>query len=283
MAASDSLGSLQAWAPAVGVDPFLLSELLFVRDVMNHWFTDTAGVLAGARGILGGFPRNYIVIDVETTGLDFATNLVCQLGWAVVRNGQLADCNAAMLDWTRHPAVEQGWLRRSLDEVRGYFERKGNTFHFPYERLREEGGEPEEVLRFAADVLEDHISHGELTVGHNAWFFDRQMLDANVRRFLGGRTIPWQPNSIFDTGLVEKAAQINRPPYANETLDGWFRRVHATRSRVAWNLENHCVCKYRLNERHPVEAGMAHDAGYDCKVTHWLFEAFGELMQSNDI
>lgn len=182
----------------------LAHELNNVAAIMRHWF-----VL--------GFPDDYLFIDVETTGREFGMDLITEVGWSVVRGRRIECFGGQLLDWSRvlSPADWAIYCQR-LHDVNAAMLAKGRPFHITPERLQAEGGPPIEILQEYAGLLADAVHRQELIIGHNAWFFDWAMVDSNLYRFCGQR-LPWHDNALFDTGLVERAAQLDRLPWPGES------------------------------------------------------------------
>ena len=224
-------------------------------------------------------PDNYFVADVETCGFSFDRDYIVEVGWAVIRDRTIRDNNGLLLDWTRHPGVDQDYLRSQLDKLQERFAGEGRTWYYPYERLRDEGVPPIEALHTYITLMYEYIAANEAIVGHGLYRFDRRMIDAHAQRFLQGYQLPWRQNTIIDTGLIEKAAQLVRNPWPAETLDEWMRRLNnASAAGVKWNLAM-CAQKYRLAERYNLDMRHAHIGGFDCRLTHHLLETFRELME----
>jgi len=227
------------------------------------------------------FPENYFIFDLETCGFSPRKDLIVEVGWAVVRDRQIVNCEGMLLDWTRMPWVDQHWLRNQLLRVERAYTEKGRAWNIPYERLADEGVEPLEGLAVMGQLLHESVLDDEWIVGHNAWGFDRRMIDGATSRFLKLK-IPWKPGAIFDTGLMEKAAQLHRPQQPGESRDEWYGRVSANRASIQWNLDGHCVQKYKLVERFNLDLSEMHQAGFDCIFTHCLFETFRQIAEAYD-
>jgi len=227
------------------------------------------------------FPENYFIFDLETCGFSPRKDVIVEVGWAVVRDRQIVNCDGLILDWTRSDWVEQWYLRKQLERLAQIYGEKGRQWHIPYERLAREGVDPIEGLGVMARLLHEAVEDDEWIVGHNAWGFDRRMMDGNTQRFFQ-KVIPWKPGSIFDTGLMEKAAQLRRPQHQGETRDEWYGRVAANRSSIQWNLDGHCVQKYKLVERFNLDTSAMHQAGFDCIFTRCLFETFRQIAEAYD-
>ena len=226
------------------------------------------------------FPRRYLVLDVETTGFSKTNDFIIDAGWAVVNDNKIVHHESLLLDWSRLPGINHGFIKNQLLRQADEYAKKGRPHHYPWERLCDEGEHPLEVLHAYAQLIYDHIMHGHsMIIGHALWRFDREMIDNHTQQFFNGYLLPWQMHSIMDTGLLEKAAQTGRPPYESETLDDWLRRVDHAYSKVKWNLESHCVPKYNLVERYGVDMQMMHTAGFDCILIHYLMDTFRQLTE----
>jgi DNA polymerase III epsilon subunit-like protein len=243
------------------------------------WFRDAAETLELLHQHLV-IPDDYLVFDCETCGFDAKVDLILEVGWGVVRDRQLVDCQGLVLDWTLDPRIDKGWLRWAIERTRKGMADKGRPYHFSYERLSREGVPPWEGLHAIVRLLYDSVTTGVKLVGHNAWRFDRRMIDGHTARFMNGYQLPWHEfNLILDTGLIEKAIQTNRPIYEHEDLDEWFDRIERAKiSGVSWNLDQWCVPKYRIVERHGLDMCQAHTAGFDCRCTYHLLETYRALI-----
>lgn len=218
------------------------------------------------------FPDNYFIFDIETTGFDPKVDLIWNVGWCVVVNRQITNCEDLTLDWTRVGELNQNWLRSRIMRQQNQMSQSGRQCKLTYERLQT-GIEPWDVLDIYYQLLNQYVESDEQLVAHSG-NFDQRLVDSHTVRFLDRDKIKWRPNSLFDTGLLEKAAQMNRPPHPGETLEEWYRRIRGGRSRVKWSLDGHCAEKYRLAERFGLDLDEAHGAGFDCRLTHALFETY---------
>ena len=247
---------------------------------MPTWFENAAETLQLLRQRIK-LPDNYTVFDTETCGFDAGKDLILEVGWTIVVGRQPVDCQGMVLDWTRHPGIDQAWLAGAIERTRASMAEKGRPYHFSMQRLHDEGVDPLEGIYTFIRLLYDALVEQEWLVGHNAWRFDRRMVSGHAWRFLGNYQLPWERSPIFDTGLTEKAIQTNRPPRAEDSLDDWFGRLEGLRvSGVSWNLDNHCWNKYRIGERYGLSQANAHQAGFDCLVTHYLLETYRSLLEA---
>jgi hypothetical protein len=175
--------------------------------------------------------------------------------------------------------LDPAWIREQIDRITQQMAAQGKTYCTTYERMCSEGIDPIDGIEALLDLLQTYIKAGQKIVGHNAWAFDRVRVDHHTSQFFD-EVIDWGTDSLIDTGMIEKAAQMNRPPYAGEPLSEWYSRVRGGFSHIKWNLENHCVEKYRLVERFGVDPHLAHDAGHDCRMTHALFETYRQITEA---
>lgn len=248
-------------------------ELDFIAQTMRYWF----GGSGVASAMWPTFPESYLVVDVETSGFDPALDVLVDVGWCLVRNRQIVDRGGTVLNWYQHPIINWQWLCSRLDNCRANMAKKGKVYQYSGERLFT--GEPADtVLNDFAGLLADVLTRGQLIVGHNAWFFERRLIDASLHKFLG-RRLPWHENAIFDTGLIEKASQQNRMPWAGDTLSSWYKRCQAPPLNVKWSLDEHCVPKYRLERRYGFDLSKLHTAEEDAVVSHYLFETYRDIAE----
>ena len=226
------------------------------------------------------FPSTYLVLDCETTGFSKARDFMVEAGWSVVKDNRIVHTTGLLLDWSRVPYVDHNFIKSQLLRQATEYGRMGRPHYYSWERLCDEGEHPLEVIHTYSTLIYEHIKNASsMIVGHGLWRFDREVIDSHTQRFLQGYLLPWKMNTIFDTGLLEKAAQMNSPPWEGETLDEWLRRVNNSNSRVKWNLEAHCVPKYRLVERYNVDMRLMHTAGFDCVLIHYLLDTFRQLTE----
>ena len=229
-------------------------------------------------------PETYLVLDCETTGFSREQDYIIDVGWLVVRNHAIIESGSSMLDWSQAD-VDHNYIQSQLMRQATEYGRMGRRHQYPFERLQREGKDPLAVLHEYAMRIYTHITQDAgVIVGHGFWNFDREMLNAHTSRYLDGYVLPWQPNSIFDTGLLEKAAQALIYPYAGETMDTWYARVNDNHIPVKYNLETHCVSKYRLVERYGVSADAMHTAACDCQLIYCLYDTyrqFTEILNGN--
>jgi DNA polymerase III epsilon subunit-like protein len=225
----------------------------------------------------GPIPDHYLVIDVETSGLDTSEDLILQIGWCEVWDRKVHDNGGVVLDWTRHRYTNQAWLESKLNRTRRIMESKGSRYHWTPAVLSQ-GIDPIQAL---ADLFA-HMNRPDILclVGHNAWGYDARIIESQFRRFLY-QECEFDPHSLWDTGAFEKASQLGTLPKPGENLATFCKRVLAfPKKGIKWSLSDHCVERYKLRERHSLDTSRAHTAPYDALVTSLLLETFRELAET---
>jgi len=226
-------------------------------------------------------PDNYLVFDVETTGLSVNNDLITQVGYCFVNNKQILASGSTLLDWTSCSEIDQDWLRNKLIDTKRRMAELGKPYHITYEKLRDLGQQPIHTLDCYFSALEEAQQRSDALVSHNGLGFDIPMLRAHFKRWLN-KKLTIQPNQLYDTGIMEKLCQMNLLPNSGEDIGTFLVRLQYKRMNgIYWSLDKHCIPKYKLNEKYQLDADKAHDAGYDCVITYHLFETFRELSNTD--
>ncbi len=221
--------------------------------------------------------HTYLVFDTETTGLDTDKDLILQFGHCNVVHGVANPQYDVMLNWTIHPDVDQEWLRNRLTETRERQESKGKTYKFTYENLARDGVDPVEVLKTYHNLFSMHQWDGGTFLTHNGAHYDSKIVASHFRRFLNEPFTFW-PERIIDTGMIEKAAQLNLCLQEGESTREFHRRIHKAYSKgIRWSLSEYCIPNYGLQEKYGIDVNNAHNAGFDAFATHALFEEYRRL------
>lgn len=246
------------------------------------------------------FPNDYVVIDVETTGVKFYkgdmpkffpdSDLITQLGCCIVKDSKAVYQKALILDWSRIPGIDADLLKKRLEETKKNVEftndgvPTGKKYHMTFDLMQSEGREPLEALGlFKHNVFDVARKEGMFFVAHNGYHFDARMIENHYWHWLEEH-IGFGPNEIFDTGMVEKGSQSNSVPWMGDTVKDWSYRTYKVRLKdVKWSLDRACATRYRLSDRHYLPVNLeqrieeAHDAGFDSYLTHLLFEEYKEI------
>jgi len=216
----------------------------------------------------GRLPDDYLVVDIETNGFNWNPKpgekpaVVTQLGYAAVR-GQKEVANSAHYV-KRPPGTLKG---TKASEITGITD----------EMLAKMGENPGELFSRFYDLLKLYRGSHAMFVGHNISKFDAPFLDAEFERH--GIPFRFEDNSFVDTGCLYKAVQLRTFPNTSEDLHHFFMRVANTRSRVKWKLTL-AVETLGIDRRFGLDLEAAHDAGFDCHITHLLFEELRRLSDS---
>lgn len=218
-------------------------------------------------------PDDYLVFDLETTGLKRDWALPIDFGWAVVRAREIVNQGNMLLNWSEYPGVERDWLFECLRKIQQSMAKRGKNFPYTVDLLERRGKPPEKVLGFAYELFRRNRQAKASFVGHNAWFFDSELITHVFGEACG---LEWEfgGNELFDTGGMEKAMLANLIPYPDETtLKEYFLRVHHNyQPGIKWNIEA-CVLRHDLEERYGISLSELHgNAGLDAKVAHLLLE-----------
>lgn len=232
------------------------------------------------------FPDSYFCFDVETSGFSREKDLILEWGHCLVDDRKVSDRNSILLNWYESDVVPADWLTQRLATLSRDMALDGRSWNITAERIRDEGVPPKEGLRFIHELLSTIHNQGLFMVSHNGWNFDVPMIQNHLSMDLG-IDFEFDPARLIDTGSLEKASQLipNHPeamPQANETLEVYCKRISAWRAKgVFYNLDRHCLQKYKLATKHNIDESMMHSAGQDAWVLHLLMEEFRDLYNTN--
>jgi DNA polymerase III epsilon subunit-like protein len=228
---------------------------------------DTAKIISAIASRCPGkqLPDDYLVIDIETSGFRFnppegeKPDVVVQMGYAAVRDRKVVVNSAHYIKRPR------GTMKGEALKVTGITD----------DILQEQGEEPNEFYPRFVQLLQLYRRSGCMFVGHNIVSFDGPFMSAELRR--QGMEFSFGKADFIDTGCIFKAAQMQSRPGPKETLGDYFNRIRHTRSRVKWRLE-FAIKSYEIDKKHNLDLEQAHDAGFDCLMTHYLLEAYRDAM-----
>lgn len=204
-------------------------------------------------------PDDYLVIDIETNGFHWnpplgeKPNVVVQVGYAVVRGRRLIANSAHYIK--RPPGTMVGEAK----EVTGITD----------EILMSKGEDPQNFYSRFLTLLELFRNNHLMIVGHNIMRFDAPFLEADLRR--QGLEFSFTPNELIDTGCTFKAVNVGVSIGPAETLHSFFNRIYSLRSHIKWRLE-YAVAHLGIDKQYDLDLEKAHDAAFDCYLTHLLFE-----------
>ena len=226
------------------------------------------GLFEIMRGRFRDFPNNYLAVDTETTGVSLDEDLIWQAGHCLVRDRVIANKDGFILDWTRHPSVDQNWLKARLEETKQRVEfdaegrPTGRKFHISYERMAKEGVEPEPILESYLAWFKELRQDGYFLVAHNGYQLDANMFQAHFR-WLFDDQFTFGEFEIFDSGMVCKAAQANLVPWPGDSVKDFCQRAYSQRLKgVKWSLGGYAVPTFGLDKKHNLNMNEAHDASF---------------------
>jgi len=246
---------------------------------LSNWYAEAAR-------FFGGFPDDYVVFDNETTGTQVASpaTFITQFGYAIVKGRRCVDNFAVVLNWSLGlEAIPVERYCRMIADVTSGMAARGSQYQVSWRMIVDQGVEPLAALDGFRAILEDAQQAGLPLVGHNAYAFDRVLNEHAFRRY--DMPFKFDVENLIDTGILEKCRRLGySPPVPGAcSREDWFDRVSRKVASVKWSLANACVPEYGLLERLGGETSRAHDAGFDCLLTHHLLEAMRErALQDNE-
>lgn len=243
---------------------------------------------------VGGVPDDYLVFDVETSGVT-PTDLILQIGHCLVRGRKVVDWQSFCLDWRQaagrlpdrcepawacnHRDLQDGnvgWLKTKILDVEQAFRQKGLVGRITWERLAREGNDPLAILGAYRDWFQEVADRGQFFLAHNGYMFDCRLFEAHFANVLG-RPFTFGENAVLDTGTLLKAAQVPTTPRRGESLRAFSGRVAGFRRRgLRWSLSEFAVPLFGLKAKFDGQAD-SHDAGHDAVMAHLLFEELRAL------
>ena len=231
----------------------------FQADKLRELFQ----VMAGEYGWPTLAPTRYMVIDLETTGLDSDRDRVLQLGLCVVNQGRTRTFVGS--DGRRRPFLSQYFRVPPEAITLESIAVNGITNDI----IQRYGVEPRAALEKLQSLLQTARRNNWALVGHNLIRFDLPFLLVEAESL--GVRLNFADMPVVDTGMIVKACQLaDHPPRA--PVSRYFREIaDLPRRGVYYSLDRTCVPEFGLDKK-GVIARSIHDAGYDCWVTHLLFQ-----------
>lgn len=214
-------------------------------------------------------PEKHVVIDFETLGLTNNDKIV-QVGLC------LADENGFSREFWDEDSYSLIFKREKEDFVGK--ERAIQVHGIDYEKSQAEGEDPVTIMRIICDVLQYAREHDYSIIGHNLYSFDMPMMDIEMGRC--GITCDINSKDVVDTGLLVKAMQLHMlPSDGDKVYDFWERVRNYWAKGVYFSLDRYCINRFELDRIYGVDVSKAHDAGYDCMLTHYVAAEMNKLMQ----
>jgi DNA polymerase III epsilon subunit-like protein len=216
-------------------------------------------------------PNDYLTFDCETTGTDLEEDVPLEIGHCVVRDRKVVNRGGFAINWARvMKGAQRRWFYEKVDNICRIMRAQGE-WRLDVDYLRKHGRSPHKVLEFYAKLFHKNREAKAFFAGHNAWRFDVPLLETMFCRLdLDGFT--FGSMEVLDTGGMEKAIQLGRPPFPGETMEAYFNLVaNICAEGVYWAMDR-CIKKYDFVGRFGVDLNQTHQAEADAYCCHLLYE-----------
>lgn len=196
------------------------------------------------------YPKNYVVYDLETTGLDWKKDEAVEIGAMKVTE----DGKVETRTWLLKPSVP---ISPEASAVTGITDAY----------VQEHGRDPKECWLEFAEFCGLHQAECVQFVGHNILRFDNFFVTEAFRRH--EILMRWPSASFFDTAALYKGDKMNIKPREMESFGDWANRVLATKAfGLKYNLVN------VFQELGGSMVGLeAHRADTDVFMTSYVYQA----------
>jgi len=198
------------------------------------------------------YPIEYIVWDLETTGLSHKNSNILEIGMSHVHGGEVLSSKSWLLK-------TRGNILPIITDITGITTEEKNA----------EGQDQEKAL----EEFLGHISNSHANVTHNGFKFDIPFLIGEVDKFglYSKGDLARLEDKLFTTGLdtavMVKADKLGMKQKYNETFRTFAGRVNEIiRKGVKYNLKLSC-------EERGIEMGTAHRALGDVESTLKLYKS----------
>lgn len=218
-------------------------------------------------------PRTYLVLDIETTGFLPSRDKLLQIGFLLCANDKVLG-NSSLF-------VRQSDDVLNAYDAGSYVQKKiaeGNSGYVKSADVRKYGIDQEHALRAVADawIRLSTLYPQAVLVGHNLIRFDATWFDEYFKQY--GIDLQFPRERMIDTGALVKAGKLKCLPLRGEDLSSFFLRTHNIIAKgVFWRLE---LAHRELCPAGTVDLSMAHDASADCLMTHQVWQALRNQMET---
>ena len=257
-----------------------LRQLMRAGQIISNWSKEFRARYGGSL-----LPESYFTFDLESSGFSRDKDFILEWGHCVVRDRKVEDRASFLVNWYDAPdSVPAAYLDRQLERIAQDMRVDGRTWRITPELLKTKGVAPSKFVPWLFDYLTEVKEQGLLFVSHNGINFDIPMILSHFKNDLG-ENFDFGQDQVFDTGAVEKASQmsdeIKAMPQRGESMHAYFRRIaYCKAAGVQWNLDQHCMEKYRLVEKYNVDPSKSHTAGEDSYALYGLMEEFRALAEA---
>lgn len=216
-------------------------------------------------------PCDYLVFDLETLGFNPANDMIVQLGFALVRDCEIVN---DLWDDDKGRALILRWPSKFFEGREKAIAVHGIT----PEKSALEGIDPDEAFGITEDVVKFANAEGMQFCGHNLYAFDYGFLKTAMSN--RSKELDISQHNLIDTAMLAKAMQLGMKPGGGERAYTYYARVKQFRARgVFYNLDRYCVERFGLDAKYGVNPDDAHDAGYDCWMTHLVVTEMNKIIR----
>lgn len=192
--------------------------------------------------------KNYIVWDLETSGLDPKVDKILEIGYLYIQNGEVKFKESILLNHgieiSETTTKFTGITKEMIDE-KGHDPKE--TFDHLMKMMRDVPQVTHNGLRFDIPFLLEAI-WGPMTIGD----FEKFRKDLYL--------------NCIDTAVIFKANKLNMPRRFNETFSEWGNRVLDTKAYgLKYNVKTCC-------EELGIEIENQHRAGDDVLLTNEIYK-----------
>lgn len=199
------------------------------------------------------YPNEYLVWDLETSGLDPATDKILEIGLMHIRDGQVIESR----NWMLNQGIT---VPDQIVQITGITQ-----------EMVDGGVEPKVAVAELLGYLEI-VRYAHLT--HNGFRFDIPFLLKAVSMHMDFTGEQWDAFKIrlyagaFDTAVIYKAKQIKMDHRYNENFAQWAKRVMEVRAfGVKYNVA-HCCAELGVD----TSTATFHRALGDVQLTNEIFK-----------
>ena len=195
------------------------------------------------------YHTNYVVFDLETSGLNQAEDRILELGLMSVKDDEVVSLSSRIIK----ADVEVSDLITKITGIT--------------QEMVEEGDSIEDVLEWFKEEIKDERP----VVGHNILKFDFLFLTNEAKR--NGIQVGLVPRALVDTAAIFKGKKLNFRPYDGEPHWKYGLRVLETRRKgLKFNLD--VACEEMGIDTSGVER---HRATGDIELTNRLYQKIRSL------
>lgn len=181
---------------------------------------------------VGGFPRNYLLLDAETCGLSLS-DPIWELGFIVVQDTKPVAKGDVQINIS-YGKADLGDIKERFEKTRETMLKLGGNWEsITWEWLCQHGTTPTEAYAQFHALIKQAIEKGMPIVGHHMIEFDMPRWQRGFVESCGINTLPWREEQVLDTQyLIAGMLQDAPPPSGPQGMGEWnlgMRGKHRTR------------------------------------------------------